>query len=402
MTCLPLANLTHWKLRSALSAAGIAIGVAMLLTLTGLSRGTVNEVADRWEAVDAELIACPRGWGGNVTGLTGPPALSDRHVARIQGECNAIVEEVVPVLLCTLRLGGQDQLAAGVEASQWHRLAGGRGLSAGRLFDPNGAFAQWLQTQLAKPSEETGGVFDPSADELESRGGLELVIDERLASRANLHVGDAVEAANHRWRVVGVVPAGGMTRVCLPRRTAQFLFGSGSIGESTLLFVKLRPGADARDAARRLRALGVEIVPTGQYRGLLQQKLSVMYVYVNAVNAIAMAISFLFIMVTLYTMVLQRTREIAILRSLGASRRRVLGGVLAESLILTGAGTAGGIAMALLAGWLIQTFTLYTVAITAGWVVVAILAACAGAILAGLYPAWRATRVDVVEALSLE
>jgi putative ABC transport system permease protein len=400
---LPLANLLHWKLRSALSAAGIAIGVCMLVTLTGLSRGSVDEVADRWESVDADLIVCPRVWGEDVTAMGA--SISDRYAPKMRAEFPQVVADVVPVALGQLRLGGQGQLAAGVDAAQWRSLTGGRGLSQGRMFDPNGDFARWLEQKLLAPvhDEDANAALanTPTPEDLEAHGGLELVIDERLASKARLHVGDVVESSNCRWRIVGIVPTGGMTRVYLPRRTAQFLFGKGLM-DSSLLFVKLKRGADAAESARKLRTLGPEVLQLGQYRQRLQQKLGIMYLYVNIVNAVSLVISFLFIMVTLYTMVLQRTREIAILRSLGASRARVMRGVLAEALLLTAAGTAAGIAVSLLAGWLIQSLTLYSVTITAWWILVAIGAAAAGAILAGLYPAWRASKVDVVEALTFE
>lgn len=65
MAWLPLANILHHKLRSVLSALGIGIGICMLVTLSGLSRGTLSEVADRWDAVDAQLIVYPLGWGGH-------------------------------------------------------------------------------------------------------------------------------------------------------------------------------------------------------------------------------------------------------------------------------------------------------------------------------------------------
>jgi putative ABC transport system permease protein len=124
---------------------------------------------------------------------------------------------------------------------------------------------------------------------------------------------------------------------------------------------------------------------------------------VDAVNAIALVIAFLFIMVTLYTMVLQRTREIAILKSCGASDAFLVRQVLAESLLLTGAGLAAGVALSFLAAWAIQTLRpLLTVTITWRWIAIAAVAAAAGAVAAGAYPAWRATRVDVGEALTLE
>jgi putative ABC transport system permease protein len=102
-------------------------------------------------------------------------------------------------------------------------------------------------------------------------------------------------------------------------------------------------------------------------------------------------------------MVLQRTREIAILKSCGASGWFLLRQVLAESAILTAAGTLVGVALSFLAEWLIETARpLLTVTITASWIAVAVGAAAVGAVVSGLYPAWRAIRVDVVEALTLE
>ena len=71
MAYLPLANILHHPLRSLLSAMGIGIGICMLVTLTGLSRGSLYEIADRWESVDADLIVFPRGWGDSATAKSG-------------------------------------------------------------------------------------------------------------------------------------------------------------------------------------------------------------------------------------------------------------------------------------------------------------------------------------------
>jgi putative ABC transport system permease protein len=239
---------------------------------------------------------------------------------------------------------------------------------------------------------------DPNHD------GLELVIDSRLARAGGYRLGQTVETANHRWRIVGIAPAGVMARVFLPRATGQYLFGNGDITRSTLMFVKLTDATDVGPAARAIAATtGQDVVPLTRYRGMLMEKFGIMFTYVDAVNVIALVIAFLFIMVTLYTMVLQRTREIAILKSCGASDAFLLRQVLAESLLLTGAGLAAGVALSFLAAWAIQTLRpLLTVTITWRWVAIAAVAAAAGAVAAGAYPAWRATRVDVGEALTLE
>lgn len=402
MAWLPLANILHHKLRSVLSALGIGIGICMLVTLSGLSRGTLSEVADRWDAVDAQLIVYPLGWGENVTTLSGI-GVSDRYARKIVEDCNDIVQRVVPVFLWQMKMGGQDQLASGVDREDWATLTGGRELKEGRLFDPNAAFARWIEQRLLTQSDGDETVqITPEQLQDPNHNGLEMVIDTRLARKGHLTLGQQVEVANHRWTIVGIVPEGGMSRVYLPRRTAQFLFGSGMITKSTLMFVKLREGVNADDAARRIRKIGQEVVQLRQYRAMLEQKFGVLYKYVDAVNVVALVISFLFIMVTLYTMVLQRTREIAILKSCGASNAYIWGQVLAESGILTGAGAIVGVAISLLAGWLIGALTLYTVLITWHWIAVAVAAAVAGALASAAYPAWRATSVDMVEALTFE
>jgi len=405
MAYLPLANILHHKVRSLLSALGIGCGICMLVTLSGLSRGSLDEVADRWESVDADLIVYPRGWGQNVTTLSGI-GLSDRYAGKILEDHGQIVERVTPVFLWPMRLGGQDQLAAGVDPDHWSSLTGGRQLLSGRLFDPRGKFAAWLQRRLLEgraDDESAPAEFNTQAEFADpDHCGLELVIDTRLAAKADLKLHDTVRVANHDWKIVGIVPAGGMSRVFLPRRTAQFLFGSGSITQSTLLFVKLRPGVDRDQAARQIRRIGQEVVQLRQYRAMLQQRFGIMFRYVDVVNAMALAVAFLFIMNTLYTMVLQRTREIAILKSCGATGWFLVRQVLGESMILTAVGTAFGIAVSLPVGWVVEALTLNTVTITWEWIAIAVGAAAAGATLSATYPAWRATRVDVVEALTLE
>ncbi len=128
-----------------------------------------------------------------------------------------------------------------------------------------------------------------------------------------------------------------------------------------------------------------------------------MLAYVDTVNGIAPVIAFLFTTIMLYTMVLQQTREIAILKSCGASGAFIVRQVMGESMLLTAGGLAMGIAMSFLAAWLIEVFMpLKTVTITWQWIAIAAAAAVAGASVSALYPAWRAVKVDMVEALMFE
>jgi len=418
MANLPLANLLHHKLRSVLSALGIGIGICMLVTLSGLSRGSLFEIAERAESVNADLIVSPRGWGDNTADKAGS-ALPDKYARLMLDRHGDIVAKAVPVFIWPMRLAGQEQRAAGVEPNDLTMLTGGRKLSEGRCFDPNGRFAAWIERKLLAPPPAPASAPAAGADDIAdtevlnltqadladpAHDGLELVIDSRLADAGPYRVGQTVSTAGHDWKIVGIVPAGAMTRVFLPLRTAQFLFGSGDVTKSTMILVKLKPGVDLGPAARAIqKTVGHDVIPLARYRGMLVEKFGILFTYVDIVNAVALVIAFLFIMITLYTMVLQRTREIAILKSFGASNAFILRQVLAESLMLTGFGTVIGIALSFVAAWLIQTVRpLLTVTITWQWIAIALAAAAAGAVLSGLYPAWRAMRVDVVEALTME
>ena len=96
MHSLPLANILHHKLRSFLAAVGIGIGVCMLITLSGLARGSLHEVADRWESVDADLIVTPAGWGHQFSARIGS-GVPDAFVDRIRIDYADTVQTVVPV-----------------------------------------------------------------------------------------------------------------------------------------------------------------------------------------------------------------------------------------------------------------------------------------------------------------
>lgn len=405
MVCLPLANILHHKTRSLLSAAGVAIGICMLVTLTGLSRGSLREVAQRWEAVDAELIVLPDTWGGHVASLTGP-SVPDAAAGRIARAHPDLVRRVVPVYLWSIHLAGQNHMVAGVDPNDWSLLSGRDNVARGRLFDPEGRFDRWLRAQLSLAAQRPEDVFDLTGAQLAApgRNGLELVIDSRLARAGGLDVGARVRAAGHEWTIAGIVPAGGMARVYMTRPIAQGLFNGWNLDRSTLLFVQLAQSANIDDAARAISATSrLRVIPLRSYRTVLTRNFGIVYFYVDAVNAVALVISFLFIMVTLYTTVLQRRREIAILRAGGASRRYILRQVLSEAWLLTGIGTVAGLGLSVLAAWAIERAQpLLTVAITWPMVLTAIGAAAVGALLSGLYPAWRATRVDVLEALTFE
>ncbi len=400
MVPLPVANILHHKVRSVLTALGVGIGVAMLVTLTGLSRGSLEEVADRWEVVDADLIVTPARIGDNLVtarqGLIGGRDV--KRIATLVDGDKAVFQDVIPVYVHRWRMAGQEHNVVGVAPEHLRYLLAGGKLSAGGVFDADNAFSHWLAEKLATPTDE---VIDILPEELARRGGLEIVVDTRLARAGALEVGSKLNTAGHTFTVVGIAPQGAMVRAFIPLSTAQWL--GGDSGRATFLFARLKPGVTEATAVKAVNEMKrFSAVPLSRARVMLNDQFGIMFVYVDAANTITLIVAFLFVLVTLHTTVIQRTREIAILRSMGATRGFVLRQVTCESLILTACGAAAGIAVSFPAGALVESLTFLTVTITGGWVVTAGAVALVGGTAAALYPAWCAIRLDVSEAINME
>jgi putative ABC transport system permease protein len=125
--------------------------------------------------------------------------------------------------------------------------------------------------------------------------------------------------------------------------------------------------------------------------------------FINVMIGIAVAIGFLVIFLSMYTTIIERTREIGVLKSLGASKAYIVQIVLSETTLLCLAGVAGGIGLSyLMRAIFVRIFPTLTILITPAWIGRAGVIAILGGLLGASYPAWMASRKDPVEALSYE
>ena len=125
--------------------------------------------------------------------------------------------------------------------------------------------------------------------------------------------------------------------------------------------------------------------------------------FIDVVIAISVIIGFIVIFQAMYTAVMERTREIGILKSLGASKLYIMNVILRETVILAIGGIIVGILFSLAARvGLNHRLPLLTVMITGGWILRATVIAIVGAILGAIYPAVKAARKDPIDALAYE
>ncbi len=396
---LPVANLLHHKLRTALCATAVGIGVGMMVVQLSLSHGTLNEVAQRMESVDAELIVLPK--HANVI-FQGGAIFPNTYVELIESSAldgQPVVAKAIPVFLDTIRLGGQQQRLFGIDPEDMRQFLGSRKMVAGQLFPGGAAFKEKLAALRGDARR-----YDPeqvaAADLAE---GCELVIDSRLARVGGYEVGDESDIFGHRFRIVGIVEAGVAGRVFAPIQTVRHIL-NGGVPWSSMFFVKLRDPPQAERVADMLaRTLNANVELKTQYGSLLRESFAQVYTYINLASGVALAVCFLFIMLTMYTLILERTREIGILKSLGATKRYVMGVVLCESMLVCAAGTLMGILLAYGARAVIEeAMPLQTVDIETRWLVLALVVGLVGGALSALYPGYRAARLDPATALSYE
>ena len=125
--------------------------------------------------------------------------------------------------------------------------------------------------------------------------------------------------------------------------------------------------------------------------------------FINVMIGIAVTIGFLVIFLSMYTTIIERTREIGVLKSLGASKGYIVQIILSETTLLCLGGIVAGVGMSFaMRAILVKLVPTLSILITPGWILRAGLIAVVGGLLGATYPAWMASRKDPVEALAYE
>ena len=128
-----------------------------------------------------------------------------------------------------------------------------------------------------------------------------------------------------------------------------------------------------------------------------------MKIFIEVVIGVAVVIGFIVIFQSVYTAIMERTREIGILKSLGASKLYIVNTVLRETILLAIAGTVLGIAVSYAVSHaILAKFPTLRVVIQSSWVGYAAMIAMVGAILGALYPSYKAAQKDPIDALAYE
>jgi putative ABC transport system permease protein len=173
------------------------------------------------------------------------------------------------------------------------------------------------------------------------------------------------------------------------------------------IYLKLDDPNNAKEVVAELKQTlpGYPIYTMEEFTSLLTiSSVGLLRNFIGVVIAVSIIVGFIVVSMAMYTAVLERTREIGILKSLGASSALIVGLLLKETMVLAFAGTGTGIALTYLAQWSIEHIGhsgLTQETVYAWWPIAGAIAVL-GAVLGTITPAVNATRQDVTTALSYE
>jgi putative ABC transport system permease protein len=238
----------------------------------------------------------------------------------------------------------------------------------------------------------------------ELEGADDILVDDVYARGRRIQVGQTLHILEHDFHVAGVVEHGKGARLFALMSTLQEM--SGARDKASIFFIKCDRSDHTAAASDEIRSLlpGYEIRPLKDYISLMtSSNLPGLSSFINIMIGIAVAIGFLVIFLSMYTTIIERTREIGVLKSLGASKAYIVEIILGETTLLCLVGIAAGVGLSyLLRSIFINVFPSMTILITPRWILIAGGIAIAGGLFGACYPAWMASRKDPVEALAYE
>jgi len=236
----------------------------------------------------------------------------------------------------------------------------------------------------------------------------QVIVGRMTAERIGLEVGDTLRLLESSFRVAGIYETGTAFEdagVVIGLREAQAV--TGKPRQVQFYLISLRDPGKAETVKAELAAAfpDIDFSLTSEL-GEAMSDFRVLQEMADQISFLAVLIGAVGMLNTMLMTVLERTREIGVLRAVGWSRPRILGMILKESLVLGAVGGACGIPLGVGLGGLIGLAGIWGGALgpiyTAQSLVQAVLVGLLAGVVGGLYPGWRATRMQPVEALRYE
>jgi putative ABC transport system permease protein len=360
MDNLVLANILYRKTRTIATIAGVSLGVVLVVLTVGISHGFLHDQGKRNSALTAEI-------------MFGAPG-------------NSFVFNLNPTLNLKADIAEQVQSIDGVAAV----VPLGQYLKSFRLVDgvDFDAFAKASDARIVEGRA-------PASDD-------EAIVDRIQQYNRKLKLGDSIEVFDRQFKVVGIYEPESLGRVKVRLSAMQAFLNRPAL--CSFLLVKVSDPSKTDEVAARIKQ---RFPDNGM---MLTRDLPIAYglgtpalqTFLKVVIVLAIIVSSLVILLTMYTTVTERTRQIGVLKSLGASRLWIAGEIQKEALMISALGVLTGFALSLAGKYLIMRLTHMPVDLEPIWLFYALVVGMLAGVFGALYPALRAANQDPVVALSYE
>ena len=358
-------NVMHRPVRTLITVIGVAVEVTLVILVVGLTTGLLTESAKRTEGVGADVMIQPPSASIWAAFSGAPMPISIAKKLRMLD----YVQAVAPVLVQFNSVNGLD-VVYGIQPETFRAVSGGFVFHSGR--------------DLENPDD--------------------ILVDDVYARGKRVKAGQTLHVLGHDFHVAGVVEHGKGARLFVLMSALQEM--SGAMDKASLFFVKSDRTDHTPAVIDEVKQLlpNYEIRPLKDFISLMtSSNLPGLSAFINVMIGIAVAIGFLVIFLSMYTTIIERTREIGVLKSIGASKGYIVEIILSETTLLCLCGIGFGIGLSFLMRWMFTSiFPSMTILILPKWILYAGFIAIFGGLLGASYPAWVASRKDPVEALAYE
>jgi putative ABC transport system permease protein len=392
MNSLIAANISQRPLRTAISIVGVALGVILVTLFVGLARGMLRDVAERQANVDAEIRFLS---GGNISLAGNPLMLPARYADAILQGVQPAAEDPdiepkppIPGVAATSPVG---EYVQGSVAGIGFEMVDG--------ID----YASFINTTRLNIGEGRG-----LADGRKPETEYEAIVDRYYADSGKdidgnrVRVGSRITVLGHTFTIAGIYEPSVLARVKIPLYTMQQLLGG--VENCTFVMVKCERPELASQVIEELRSYypGNSVIATSDIPALYSQGLAPVEIFLKVVIGLGVVISVLVILLAMYTTIIERTREIGILKSLGASKRFIVMTIEKEAALISAMGVLLGFIVAVVGKLILEANTRLMIDLQPKWLLIAALIGVLGGIAGAIYPALRAANLDPVEAISYD